>query len=64
MIDWIKGNLPTIFVAVVVAALIILAVVKLARDRKKGKSSCAGCCCSCPMAEFCHEEEKRDTDGG
>lgn len=63
MINWIKENLPTIFVSVVVAALIILAVVKLARDRKKGKSSSGGCCCGCSMAEFCHGEEKKDTDG-
>ena len=63
VINWIKENLPTIFVSVVVAALIILAVVKLARDRKKGKSSCGGCCCGCSMAEFCPGEEKKDTDG-
>lgn len=42
MIDWIKGNLPTIFVAAVVATLIILAVVKLARDGKKVKLHALG----------------------
>lgn len=64
MIEWIKGNLPTIFVAAVIAALIILAVIKLVRDKKKGKPSCGGCCGGCSMAGFCHGEEKEDTDDG
>ena len=60
MFEWIKSNLPTVFVAAVVAVLVVLVVVKLIRDRKEGKSSCGGCCLGCPSAGLCHGQDKKE----
>ena len=59
VINWIKENLPTIFVSVVVAALIILAVVKLARDGKRANPHAAGVVAAVPWLNFVMEKRKR-----
>ena len=49
MFAWIAENAVTIIVAAVVFAAVILAVVKIIKDKKKGavcSSGCAGCSCS------------------
>jgi len=63
MLEWIKGNFPTIFTAAVITALIVLAMIKLIKDKKTGKSSCGCCCDRCSSANICHREKKEDTDG-
>ena len=46
MFQWIGENAGTINVSIVLAALVTGIVVRLWKDKKRGKSSC-GCNCSC-----------------
>ena len=59
MIDWIRNNLLTIGILLVLAAAIFAIVFSLIRDRKKGRSSCGGGCAHCPMAGKCHQKPQK-----
>ena len=65
MLDWIAANAGTLLVSAVLLALVILAVVKMVRDRKQGKSTCGMGCGGCTMSGTCHkkQEEKRKKNG-
>ncbi|MBR2850529.1 MAG: FeoB-associated Cys-rich membrane protein [Clostridia bacterium] len=52
--------LPTIFVCIVLGAIVALAIFSIVRDRKKGKSSCGGSCAGCAMNCHCHSAEKKE----
>lgn len=45
MLDWIVQNLANIVICLVLILAVSLAVVKLVRDKRAGRSSC-GCGCS------------------
>ena len=57
MFKWIIDNIATIAVAVVVFGTIAAVVVKMIRDRKKGKGSCncGSACSGCAMKGMCHK---------
>lgn len=57
MLGWIQSNIGTIVVLLIVAAVVALIVVKLAGDKKKGRSACAGGCSGCPMSGSCHSNK-------
>ena len=61
MIDWLVSQLSTIFVLLILSAVVALIIVSLANDRKKGVSSCGGSCGACPMHDKCHAAAKRQT---
>lgn len=65
MFDWIASNAGTLLVSAVLLVLVILAVLKMVRDRKQGKSTCSMGCGGCPMSGTCHkkQEEKRKENG-
>ena len=44
MLDFFVNNWGTLLAGVIVLAVVILVIVKLIRDKKKGKKSC-GCDC-------------------
>ena len=54
MFAWIKANLLTIGILLVLAAAVFAIVFSLIREKKKGRSSCGGGCAHCPMAGECH----------
>lgn len=54
----ISAYAGTAVVAALLAALVICVVVKLIRDRKKGKSSCGCGCANCPSAGLCHGQKQ------
>lgn len=46
---------PTILISVFLAAIVAAVIVKLVRDKKRGKSIGCGCdCASCPSGGACH----------
>ena len=47
MLLWLSENLATIIVAGIVAVLLILAFVKIIRDRRAGIGVCGGDCSKC-----------------
>ena len=56
---WFTENLGTIVVSLVLIAIVALIVVKMIRDKKKGKSSCGCGCANCAMRGSCHSMEKK-----
>ncbi len=58
MLDFIAQNWGTLFVGGVVLAALVLATVKIVKDKRSGKSSCGCSCSGCPMSESCHKEKK------
>lgn len=55
-----KKMVANIVVGFFVAAIVVLAVWKIIKDKKDGKHSCnyGGSCGGCPMAGQCHKKEK------
>lgn len=54
MLEFFFENWGTLLIGIIVALIVVLIIIKLAKDRRKGKSSC-GCNCShCPSSGMCH----------
>ena len=54
MTEWIREQLPTILVSLVLVAAVAAAVAGMVRDRRKGKTSCGCGCAHCAMRGACH----------
>ena len=50
MFDWIRENLVTIGILLVLGAAVFAIVFSMIRNKRKGQSSCGGGCAHCPMA--------------
>ena len=60
MSNWISENIGTIFVAVLLLAVVALIACRQIRNRKKGKTSCGCGCAHCAMAGMCHKQAHTD----
>ena len=58
MLDFIVDNLGTILITVVLVTILAAIVVKLVRDKRKGKSSCGGNCAHCALGCSCHGDKR------
>lgn len=58
MFDWIINNIGSIIVLLAVVAIVTLVIVKIVRDKRRGKSSCSCGCGGCAMKDTCHAKEK------
>ena len=56
MLNWFAQNLGTILIALALAAVVVLILRGLLRDRRKGKHSCGGNCGACGGCSACHRE--------
>lgn len=56
MFTWITENLATILISAGLLLIVVLIIVKLVRDKKKGKSSCGCNCAHCAMSGSCHKQ--------
>lgn len=57
MLSWIISNIATIVICLILAAVVAAVVVKLVRDKKKGRSSCGCGCSNCAMSGCCHKSD-------
>lgn len=57
MIGFIVDNLATILLSAVIFGLFIGIIVKLVRDRRKGKSSCGCDCGHCSLSDCRHRKQ-------
>lgn len=57
MFLWIKQNLSTIIVSIILIAAVSGVVVKMIKDRRAGKSSCGCGCQGCSMNGICHKKQ-------
>lgn len=55
MLQWLLDNWATVLICMALVAVIAAVIVKLIKDKKKGKSSCGGNCGCCPMGGACHK---------
>lgn len=60
MINFLMQNIGTIVVMLMVAAVLTLAVLKLYRDKKNGKSSCGCKCAGCPNSSVCNDGKNKN----
>lgn len=56
MLSFISSNISTISICIALAAIVALIVIKLVKDKKRGKSTCGGNCGHCPMGGSCHNK--------
>ena len=59
MFAWIAENIGTILITLALITLVALIVKTMAKDRKKGKTSCGCNCAHCAMHGTCHEASKK-----
>ena len=57
MFSYIADNAGTIAVSIILLILVVLAVRKIAADRKAGKHSCGENCGVCPMSGQCERKQ-------
>ena len=53
MLSWLAANLINILLVAVIAAVVILLIRGMIRDKKAGKSSCGGNCAACGACSSC-----------
>lgn len=56
MLEFLKQYWSTILIGIVLAGVVALIIVKMIRDKKKGKHSCGCGCENCPSAGMCHKK--------
>ncbi|MCH5318002.1 MAG: FeoB-associated Cys-rich membrane protein [Eubacterium sp.] len=58
MLDFLRENLSTIIIGLIILAVAVGIIAKMIKDKKNGKSSCnCGCGCeNCLSAEICHKK--------
>ena len=55
MLLWLKTNIATVIICLVLIAVVAAIIVSLVRNKKKGKSSCGCNCPHWPTAGPCHK---------
>lgn len=56
--SFLRENLGTIVVGVILLAIVALIIIKMLKDKKRGKSSCGCGCEHCQNAPYCHPPKK------
>lgn len=64
MFNFLIANLGTIIISAILIAVVFLIIRYLYKNKKKGKSLCAGGCSGCPMAGKCHPQSKSSGNTG
>lgn len=54
MLAWLSNNIATVIISLVLAVIVALIIFSLAKNKKKGKSSCGCNCAHCAMSGSCH----------
>ena len=56
MLQWIGENAGTIIVSIALIALVTAVIIRMGKEKKRGKSTCGCNCGCCPMAGSCHKQ--------
>lgn len=57
MLLWLKENIATIIICVILLAVVASIIVHMVRSKKQGKSSCGCGCANCAMSGSCHNRK-------
>lgn len=60
MTAWLTANLANILLVAALILVVTLILVKLVKDKKKGRSSCGCGCEHCAMRDACHQKAAAD----
>ena len=58
MINWVNANLGTVFVCVILVAVIAIVLYDMIRKKQKGSFSCTCNCGGCPVSGTCHKRKE------
>ena len=61
MLSWLSANLINIVLIAFIAAIVVLLIRSMIRDRKAGKSACGGNCACCSACSNCGGCARNDT---
>lgn len=56
MLSWFMQNLSTILISAGLLAAVILILLHMRKNKRKGGSSCGSGCSGCPMSSACQKE--------
>ena len=56
MLTWLSANLGTILIVLALVVIVSAIIVKIRKDKKKGKSACGAGCAHCAMQGACHQK--------
>ena len=59
MLAWLGENIATIIICAVLIAVVAAIIVRMVKNKKKGKSSCGCNCAHCAMAGSCHSANQQ-----
>ena len=57
--QWIADNIGNIVIILLLILMVIGIIVKLIKDKRRGKSSCGCNCGHCAMSGMCHSKPGR-----
>ena len=57
MLQWISAHIGTVLICLALAAIVILILRSLIRQKKQGKSTCGAGCAHCANVGCCHHHE-------
>ena len=57
MLLWLKANLATVLIALILVAILAAVIFKMIKDKKEGRSSCGCGCSACAMRDSCHPKK-------
>lgn len=60
MLIFLKENFSTVVVGLIVAGIVAAIIIKMFRDRKKGRTGCSCGCENCPRSSACGGHGKSD----
>ena len=60
MLEFIKDNVGTIVISLILIGIFALIIKSMIREKKKGKSSCGCNCAHCAMTGACHTSKTKD----
>ena len=57
MLAWLGENIATIIICAVLIGVVAAIIVRMVKNKKKGKSSCGCGCADCPAGGSCHSKK-------
>lgn len=57
MFTWMMENMATIIISAVLILVVAAVIANMARNKRKGKSSCGCGCAGCAMNGACHPKK-------
>ena len=56
LLNFLADHWGSILIGVLVAAVVVFILVKLVKDKRRGKTSCGCGCDHCPSSGMCHKK--------